>query len=43
MEKGICIFWAIVVGIAGLTVASIPGAIVGAIVGYCLGAKITGY
>lgn len=43
MEKGICTFWAIIIGIAGLTVASIPGAVVGALAGYCLGAKITDY
>lgn len=41
MEKGICVFFAIVTGIAGLMSGGIFGAIVGAIGGYCLGAKIT--
>lgn len=40
METGICIFWAIIIGIAGLSAGGIPGCIAGAILGFCLGAKI---
>lgn len=41
MKKAICIFWAIVLGAICMMEAGIFGAIVGAILGYCLGAKIT--
>lgn len=41
MKSFVCLFWAVLLGFAGLTVGGPGGAVVGAILGYCLGAKIT--
>lgn len=40
MEKAVCVFCAIIVGVVGLMEGGALGGLVGALIGYCLGAKI---